>query len=54
MDRIEKDQLAENSPNPELYVLSEAADLGTCDAFVSHSWHDNPELKWEALQGWRS
>jgi len=28
--------------------------LGTCDAFISHSWHDNPHVKWEALQQWRS
>ena len=29
------------------------ASLGTVDAFVSHSWQDDPELKWEALQAWR-
>merc|ERR1712048_1437494 len=28
--------------------------LGTCDAFISHSWHDSPHVKWEALQQWRS
>ena len=29
------------------------APLGTVNAFVSHSWQDDPELKWAALQAWR-
>jgi len=28
--------------------------LGECDAFISHSWHDDAEAKWAALQEWRS
>eukprot|EP00929_Paragymnodinium_shiwhaense_P006854 TRINITY_DN110808_c0_g1_i1.p1 TRINITY_DN110808_c0_g1~~TRINITY_DN110808_c0_g1_i1.p1 ORF type:complete len:420 (+),score=50.22 TRINITY_DN110808_c0_g1_i1:722-1981(+) len=28
--------------------------LGCCDAFVSHSWHDQSESKWQAMQGWRA
>jgi len=28
--------------------------LGQCDAFLSHSWHDNVEAKWQALQSWRA
>eukprot|EP00928_Gymnodinium_smaydae_P072513 TRINITY_DN55865_c0_g1_i1.p1 TRINITY_DN55865_c0_g1~~TRINITY_DN55865_c0_g1_i1.p1 ORF type:complete len:541 (+),score=103.33 TRINITY_DN55865_c0_g1_i1:40-1623(+) len=27
--------------------------LGEIDAFISHSWHDDPDAKWEALQAWR-
>jgi len=27
--------------------------LGECDAFVSHSWHDDSEAKWRAIQQWR-
>eukprot|EP00929_Paragymnodinium_shiwhaense_P000089 TRINITY_DN10024_c0_g1_i1.p1 TRINITY_DN10024_c0_g1~~TRINITY_DN10024_c0_g1_i1.p1 ORF type:complete len:714 (-),score=140.65 TRINITY_DN10024_c0_g1_i1:269-2305(-) len=27
--------------------------LGKCDAFVSHSWHDDPVPKWTRLQEWR-
>lgn len=26
--------------------------LGEADAFVSHSWHDDAEEKWDALQAW--
>eukprot|EP00966_Prymnesium_polylepis_P107388 2486108-Prymnesium_polylepis.1 len=26
--------------------------LGKVDAFLSHSWHDDPAEKWKALQGW--
>eukprot|EP00929_Paragymnodinium_shiwhaense_P024975 TRINITY_DN15217_c0_g3_i1.p1 TRINITY_DN15217_c0_g3~~TRINITY_DN15217_c0_g3_i1.p1 ORF type:complete len:778 (+),score=48.94 TRINITY_DN15217_c0_g3_i1:203-2536(+) len=35
-----------------LYELSEPCQLSSCDAFLSHSWHDNGELKWEALTEW--
>lgn len=26
--------------------------LGGCDIFMSHSWHDTPSVKWEALTKW--
>ena len=26
--------------------------LGGCDAFVSHSWHDDGQLKFNALTSW--
>ena len=45
--------LAENSPNPALYARSRATLFGDCDAFVSHSWRDDPDAKWAALQHWR-
>jgi len=35
-----------------LYALSFDCLVGACDAFVSHSWHDNPHLKWDALSSW--
>ena len=31
-------------------VLAKTALVGEIDAFLSHSWHDEPELKWAALQ----
>jgi len=31
---------------------SYGASLGDCDAFISHSWHDNGETKWGALVEW--
>ena len=37
-----------------LYERTSAASLGTIDAFVSHSWHDAPLEKWEALSQWAS
>jgi len=46
--------MLEHSPNPDLFMRSEAATLGHCDAFISHSWHDDPDSKWAALQSWRS
>jgi len=43
-----KDQRASN------YALTEPAEFGKVDAFISCSPDDNPSLKWDALQAWRS
>jgi len=36
----------------EVFLRSQPALLGEIDAFVSHSWHDDPKAKWDALQAW--
>eukprot|EP00927_Polykrikos_kofoidii_P083774 TRINITY_DN8659_c0_g1_i3.p1 TRINITY_DN8659_c0_g1~~TRINITY_DN8659_c0_g1_i3.p1 ORF type:complete len:606 (+),score=67.48 TRINITY_DN8659_c0_g1_i3:107-1924(+) len=36
----------------DLYSLSEPCELGSCDCFFSHSWHDDSILKWAALVSW--
>lgn len=36
-----------------LYYHSEPQHLGDGDVFLSHSWHDDPQAKWEAFQIWR-
>jgi len=36
----------------ELYQLSRPCRLSECDAFLSHSWHDDWGKKWEALVKW--
>ena len=33
-------------------VLSRRIPLGSCDAFMSHSWHDPADDKWAALTEW--
>jgi len=45
--------IADNTPQPELLQIAVPTRLGSCDAFVSHSWHDDAAAKWEALQSWR-
>jgi len=40
-------------PCHELFNLTEVCTLDGCDAFLSHSWHDPAELRWNALQRWR-
>eukprot|EP00929_Paragymnodinium_shiwhaense_P026711 TRINITY_DN15820_c1_g1_i3.p1 TRINITY_DN15820_c1_g1~~TRINITY_DN15820_c1_g1_i3.p1 ORF type:complete len:719 (+),score=36.25 TRINITY_DN15820_c1_g1_i3:309-2159(+) len=35
-----------------LYNLSEPCRLARCDAFFSHSWHDDPWQKWQSLAAW--
>jgi len=44
--------LISNLPNPELGALASPCALGACDAFLSHSWHDDAHAKWSALQAW--
>eukprot|EP00927_Polykrikos_kofoidii_P010966 TRINITY_DN1462_c0_g1_i16.p1 TRINITY_DN1462_c0_g1~~TRINITY_DN1462_c0_g1_i16.p1 ORF type:complete len:265 (+),score=35.23 TRINITY_DN1462_c0_g1_i16:85-795(+) len=34
----------------DMYSLSEPCQLGACDFFFSHSWHDDGRQKWEALE----
>eukprot|EP00929_Paragymnodinium_shiwhaense_P054382 TRINITY_DN27249_c0_g1_i1.p1 TRINITY_DN27249_c0_g1~~TRINITY_DN27249_c0_g1_i1.p1 ORF type:complete len:270 (-),score=15.07 TRINITY_DN27249_c0_g1_i1:563-1324(-) len=36
----------------DLYNLSEPCRLSRCDAFFSHSWHDDPGQKWRSLSEW--
>mmetsp|Transcript_87147 Transcript_87147/g.211426 ORF Transcript_87147/g.211426 Transcript_87147/m.211426 type:complete len:561 (+) Transcript_87147:43-1725(+) len=50
---IEKVDFADNKPNPALIQHTQRAKLWNCDAFISHSWHDDTNLKWNALQSWR-
>merc|ERR1712232_132422 len=52
-DRLLFSDMAERLPNPDLHRLTEAAHFGHVDAFLSHSWNDDPNMKWAALQSWR-
>jgi len=52
-DKLTFEDMADNKPNPALFALTEHSRLGTVDAFLSHSWHDDAESKWAALQEWR-
>eukprot|EP00931_Biecheleriopsis_adriatica_P020491 TRINITY_DN13679_c0_g2_i4.p1 TRINITY_DN13679_c0_g2~~TRINITY_DN13679_c0_g2_i4.p1 ORF type:complete len:632 (+),score=57.97 TRINITY_DN13679_c0_g2_i4:82-1977(+) len=36
----------------DLYELSRPCQLSECDAFLSHSWHDNKYTKWGELSLW--
>ena len=54
LDRLTEAEMAENTPNPELFKRSEPAALGSVDAFISHSWSDDAPSKWVALQQWRA
>lgn len=54
MGKILKADMADPRPNVLLQALSTPCGLQDIDAFLSHSWHDDPESKWEALQAWRT
>jgi len=45
-------EVRDRRPDPDLYKRTAAAALGDADAFVSHSWHDDPAAKFAALRGW--
>ncbi|KAJ1627914.1 hypothetical protein T492DRAFT_1021502 [Pavlovales sp. CCMP2436] len=47
------EDMARPTPDTALYQLTEPASPHTIDCFISHSWRDNPDLKWAALQEWR-
>eukprot|EP00435_Cladocopium_sp_Y103_P012561 s2006_g3.t1 len=51
--KLEERELATNRPSPAVFALSQSVKLGSCDAFVSHSWHDDAPAKWEAMNCWR-
>ena len=40
------------STTAELYPKTHSLELGACDAFLSHSWHDDWTLKYKALKEW--
>ena len=53
LDKISREEMADRSPNLELYTRSTPARLGEVDAFLSHSWHDDADAKWDALCRYR-
>jgi len=53
VSRLTLEDLQSNAANPGLNDLAMPCKLGYCDAFVSHSWHDDASAKWKALQKWR-
>ena len=52
--RLEEADLVSNSSSSGLYERTQLATLGSVDAFMSHSWHDDPTAKWDALTKWAS
>merc|ERR1712176_985889 len=52
-DCLTREDMAENTPNPELRKHTRKGRFGHVDAFVSHSWHDDSPQKWRVLQRWR-
>jgi len=46
------DKVATGQATRDLFKLTVKAKLGQIDAFVSHSWSDDPVAKWETLERW--
>lgn len=55
LDKVQKEEFSCNEPVQKglgLNKYTQHTQLGDIDAFISHSWHDEPEGKWAALQAW--
>merc|ERR1712014_163958 len=53
LDSVDHEVMANNTPDPAQSALSSPCVLGCCDAFISHSWHDDGSAKHAAPQRWR-
>eukprot|EP00434_Breviolum_minutum_P024680 symbB.v1.2.021796.t1/scaffold1862.1/size98264/5 len=53
LDKLQLSDLSSNQPSTDLFERSMPASLGDCDAFISHSWSDDPDAKWRALTSFR-
>ncbi|CAK9010829.1 unnamed protein product [Durusdinium trenchii] len=54
-DRLKMEHIISSQPTPELKLgqLARRTRLGEADAFISHSWSDDPLAKWNAIQAFR-
>ena len=53
IDRVTEAAIKRKDPDPSLNKLAHHAAFNKMDAFFSHSWSDNPDKKWAAMQRWR-
>eukprot|EP00927_Polykrikos_kofoidii_P030780 TRINITY_DN26497_c0_g2_i1.p1 TRINITY_DN26497_c0_g2~~TRINITY_DN26497_c0_g2_i1.p1 ORF type:complete len:628 (+),score=77.16 TRINITY_DN26497_c0_g2_i1:33-1886(+) len=53
-DKIKIEHFTDNRPDPTLRDLTQPALIGNVDGFLSHSWSDAAEAKWDAIQNWRA
>ena len=54
ISKINLAHIQRSTPDPELFQLAERAQFYQVDWFVSHSWRDNANAKFQALQNARS
>ena len=54
LELVAETDMMGNKPHSSLYVKTNAATFNSVDAFVSHSWSDDPSTKWTQLQRWRA
>ena len=52
LDTLTREELAKNQPDPEMNKKTVDAKLRSVDAFVSHSWSDDGNTKYDELQEW--
>ena len=50
--KLSAEMVMARTPDPALYALAEPAAPGGVDAFLSHSWSDDPVQKWQMIKAW--
>ena len=46
--------MANMNQDSGLFAKTGKASMGECDAFISHSWRDDPALKWQRMLEFRA
>lgn len=54
MADITREEIFEKTPNPKCFDKATPAEFNEIDFFLSHSWSDDPESKWLAMQELRA
>ena len=52
IDALTRAEFVDNAPDPALHAKTVPARLGAVDAFVSHSWSDDGDAKFDRLHTW--
>ena len=52
LSKLTREELANSTPDPTMNSKTDAAELGTVHAFVSHSWSDAGGAKYDQLHEW--
>ena len=49
---LTREEMANNKPDPTMHAKTAKAELGAVAAFVSHSWSDSGDAKYDELRIW--
>ena len=50
MEDVAWDEFEKNYPDPNCFKKAKKVQFKEVDFFISHSWSDDPQAKWDAVQ----